>query len=57
MLNPLSIMLMRLFQDDRNSHFTLFEFKKIARKAKGEKEWAKLLAKGSVLKPCEYKRR
>ncbi|GBE79347.1 25S rRNA (adenine(645)-N(1))-methyltransferase [Sparassis crispa] len=44
-------------KDDSNTHFTLFEFKKVARKAKGEKEWEKLLARGSVLKPCEYKRR
>lgn len=44
-------------QDDSNSHFTLFEFKKVARKAKNENEWAKLMSKGDLLKPCEYKRR
>ncbi|KZT12864.1 uncharacterized protein LAESUDRAFT_753905 [Laetiporus sulphureus 93-53] len=44
-------------KDDTNSHFTLFEFKKIARKPKSQKEWSKLLSRGSILKPCEYKRR
>jgi ribosomal RNA-processing protein 8 len=44
-------------KDESNSHFTLFEFKKMPRKAKHEKEWAKIVAKGSLLKPCEYKRR
>ncbi|KAI0952582.1 hypothetical protein AcW1_004621 [Taiwanofungus camphoratus] len=44
-------------KDDRNTHFTLFDFKKVARKAKSEKEWNKLLSRGSILKPCEYKRR
>ncbi|KAF8665695.1 hypothetical protein AX16_000148 [Volvariella volvacea WC 439] len=44
-------------KDDSNTHFTLFEFRKIARKWKGEKEWSKLLSKGALLKPCEYKRR
>ncbi|PCH41310.1 hypothetical protein WOLCODRAFT_131836 [Wolfiporia cocos MD-104 SS10] len=44
-------------KDDRNTHFTLFDFVKVARKAKGEKEWEKLLARGAILKPCEYKRR
>ncbi|KAI0321869.1 methyltransferase-domain-containing protein [Amylostereum chailletii] len=43
--------------DDSNSHFTLFDFKKVGRRPKSEKEWEKLLAKGGVLKPCEYKRR
>ncbi|KAF9815553.1 hypothetical protein IEO21_04553 [Rhodonia placenta] len=44
-------------KDDRNTHFTLFEFKKVARKAKSEKEWAQVMSRGDVLKPCEYKRR
>ncbi|KAG6911713.1 hypothetical protein DXG01_007963 [Tephrocybe rancida] len=44
-------------KDDRNSHFTLFEFKKVANKGKSEKEWGKVLARASLLKPCEYKRR
>ncbi|KAI0053072.1 hypothetical protein FA95DRAFT_1552962 [Auriscalpium vulgare] len=43
--------------DDSNTHFTLFEFKKIPRKAKSDKEWSKLLSRGDLLKPCEYKRR
>ncbi|KAI0068911.1 hypothetical protein BV25DRAFT_1792756 [Artomyces pyxidatus] len=41
--------------DDSNTHFTLFEFKKVARK--GEKDWGTLLSRGDILKPCEYKRR
>ncbi|KII95331.1 hypothetical protein PLICRDRAFT_97193 [Plicaturopsis crispa FD-325 SS-3] len=44
-------------KDDRNSHFTLFEFKKEATVVKTDAEWAKLMSKGSTLKPCEYKRR
>ncbi|KAH7916100.1 methyltransferase-domain-containing protein [Hygrophoropsis aurantiaca] len=44
-------------KDDRNSHFTLFDFKKVPQVAKTEKEWSKLMSKGSLLKPCEYKRR
>ncbi|OCH90736.1 hypothetical protein OBBRIDRAFT_584527 [Obba rivulosa] len=44
-------------KDDSNTHFTLFEFKKTARKPKSEKEWEGLLSRGSILKPCEYKRR
>ena len=44
-------------QDESNTHFTLFEFVKVSRKPKSEKEWEKLMARGSVLKPCEYKRR
>ncbi|KXN86393.1 25S rRNA (adenine(645)-N(1))-methyltransferase [Leucoagaricus sp. SymC.cos] len=44
-------------KDENNSHFTLFEFKKIARKPKNETEWAKLCSRGDILKPCEYKRR
>ncbi|KAH9938515.1 methyltransferase-domain-containing protein [Fomitopsis serialis] len=44
-------------KDDSNTHFTLFDFKRVARKSKGEKEWEKLLCRGSILKPCEYKRR
>ncbi|KAI0751493.1 methyltransferase-domain-containing protein [Daedaleopsis nitida] len=44
-------------KDERNTHFTLFEFKKIPRKPKSEKDWEKLSSRGSILKPCEYKRR
>jgi len=44
-------------KDDSNTHFTLFEFSKVKRKAKSTKEWAKILSRGSLLKPCEYKRR
>ena len=44
-------------QDDSNTHFTLFEFKKVAAKHRSDKEWEKVVAKGSLLKPCEYKRR
>ncbi|KAI0033796.1 methyltransferase-domain-containing protein, partial [Vararia minispora EC-137] len=43
--------------DDRNTHFTLFEYKKVARRARSQKEWGKLLSEGRMLKPCEYKRR
>jgi len=43
--------------DSMSSHFILFEFTKIPRSRKSEKEWGKLLSKGVVLKPCEYKRR
>ena len=44
-------------QDDSNTHFTLLEFEKISRKPRDEKELNKLLEKGSILKPCEYKKR
>ncbi|KAJ6539216.1 ribosomal RNA-processing protein 8 [Mycena capillaripes] len=44
-------------KNDANTHFTLFEFRKIACVGKKEKEWAIISAKGKVLKPCEYKRR
>lgn len=44
-------------QDQSNTHFTLFEFEKTGRKARGEKEWNKMLTKSDILKPCEYKRR
>ena len=44
-------------QDDNNTHFTLCEFKKVAAKHRSDKEWEKVVAKGSLLKPCEYKRR
>jgi ribosomal RNA-processing protein 8 len=46
-----------IIQDDSNSHFTLFEFKKVARAAKMDKEWSKVMSMGDILKPCEYKRR
>ncbi|KAF8211249.1 methyltransferase-domain-containing protein [Mycena galopus ATCC 62051] len=44
-------------KNDANTHFTLFEFRKVPYAGKKEKEWATVLAKGKVLKPCEYKRR
>ncbi|THH33567.1 hypothetical protein EUX98_g517 [Antrodiella citrinella] len=44
-------------QDDSSTHFTLFEFVKIARKPKNEKDWTRIMSGGDVLKPCEYKRR
>ncbi|KAF9222074.1 hypothetical protein BS17DRAFT_796869 [Gyrodon lividus] len=44
-------------KDDRNSHFTLFQFKKVASRAMSEKEWSVTMSRGGVLKPCEYKRR
>ncbi|KAF8351317.1 methyltransferase-domain-containing protein [Amanita rubescens] len=44
-------------QDESNTHFTLFEFKKIVRQKPSEKEWTKVLGKATILKPCEYKRR
>ncbi|CDO74622.1 hypothetical protein BN946_scf184325.g9 [Trametes cinnabarina] len=44
-------------KDERNTHFTLFEFKKAPRKMKTDKEWRKLMSRGNILKPCEYKRR
>ncbi|TBU49052.1 methyltransferase-domain-containing protein [Dichomitus squalens] len=44
-------------KDERNTHFALFEFKKVPRKPKVEKDWEKLLSRGGILKPCEYKRR
>lgn len=50
-------MLLKNLQDDSNSHFTLFEFKKVPRKGKSEKEWAKVSSRATILKPCEYKRR
>ncbi|KZT20772.1 ribosomal RNA-processing protein 8 [Neolentinus lepideus HHB14362 ss-1] len=45
-------------KDDQNTHFTLFEFRKVSRKHEiSEKEWEKILSRGSLLKSCEYKRR
>ncbi|KAI6047326.1 methyltransferase-domain-containing protein [Pisolithus marmoratus] len=44
-------------KDDRNTHFTLFQFKKVARATILEQEWSTLQSRGGVLKPCEYKRR
>jgi len=43
--------------DANNTHFTLFEFKKVSRKMKASKEWEKIMSRSSLLKPCEYKRR
>ncbi|KAI0770743.1 methyltransferase-domain-containing protein [Irpex lacteus] len=44
-------------KDDSNTHFILFEFVKVTRPNKTDKEWQKLMERGSILKPCEYKRR
>jgi len=44
-------------KDESNTHFTLFEFKKTARKPKTESEVKELVSRGHMLKPCEYKRR
>ncbi|KAJ4467538.1 methyltransferase-domain-containing protein [Lentinula aciculospora] len=44
-------------KDERNTHFTLFEFKKISRKFKSPKDWVNIFTKADTLKPCEYKRR
>ncbi|KAG1762245.1 methyltransferase-domain-containing protein [Suillus occidentalis] len=43
--------------NDHNSHFTLFDFKKVARTSRTDKEWSIVISNGGVLKPCEYKRR
>ncbi|EIN10597.1 hypothetical protein PUNSTDRAFT_51211 [Punctularia strigosozonata HHB-11173 SS5] len=42
--------------DDSNSHFMLFEFKKVPRNL-GQKGLDKVLTQTALLKPCEYKRR
>ncbi|KIY73736.1 ribosomal RNA-processing protein 8 [Cylindrobasidium torrendii FP15055 ss-10] len=44
-------------KDTSNTHFSMFEFKKVPRCGKTEDEWEGLLQKGNLLKPCEYKRR
>ncbi|KAG7449356.1 uncharacterized protein BT62DRAFT_679465 [Guyanagaster necrorhizus] len=44
-------------KDVSNTHFTTFEFRKVPRKPKTDREWTTILSKGDVLKPCEYKRR
>lgn len=44
-------------QDESNTHFTLFEFRKVARPPLGDRKWDDLRGKHGVLKPCEYKRR
>ncbi|KAJ3851442.1 ribosomal RNA-processing protein 8 [Lentinula lateritia] len=44
-------------KDERNSHFTLFEFRKVPRGFKTSKEWDIIFSKADTLKPCEYKRR
>ncbi|KZW04000.1 hypothetical protein EXIGLDRAFT_599964 [Exidia glandulosa HHB12029] len=46
-----------LSNEHPSTHFTLFEFRKVARSAPSEKTWKKLLSQQSVLQPCEYKRR
>lgn len=56
-LMPFSLNLDTMFQNNDNTHFTLFEFTKLPRKGKAEKEWTKILSKAGTLKPCEYKRR
>ncbi|KAF7313690.1 Uracil phosphoribosyltransferase [Mycena chlorophos] len=38
-------------KDASNTHFTLFEFKKVGSVGKKDKEWADLLKRGGVLKP------
>ncbi|KAJ7591197.1 methyltransferase-domain-containing protein [Mycena floridula] len=43
-------------KDTTNTHFTLFEFKRVPRVIK-DNEWERMASKGSLLKPCEYKRR
>ncbi|KAF5369795.1 hypothetical protein D9758_001179 [Tetrapyrgos nigripes] len=45
------------FKDTSNTHFTLFEFKKVARKFMEAEKWSSILSQGDLLKPCEYKRR
>ncbi|TFK93555.1 hypothetical protein K466DRAFT_537845 [Polyporus arcularius HHB13444] len=44
-------------KDERNTHFTLFEFKKVPRQSFSDQDWTRLSSRGSILKPCEYKRR
>ncbi|KAI5124858.1 hypothetical protein M0805_007291 [Coniferiporia weirii] len=45
-------------KDERNSHFTLFDFKKTEGSRKLDEEaWQKIMVRGDVLQPCEYKRR
>ncbi|KAJ7283778.1 putative uracil phosphoribosyltransferase [Mycena rebaudengoi] len=39
-------------KNEANTHFTLFEFKKVPRVGKKEKEWASISSKGKLLKPC-----
>lgn len=46
-----------LVKDESNTHFALLEFVKVPRQPKSDKEWENLMKRGSVLKPCEYKRR
>ncbi|TDL29614.1 hypothetical protein BD410DRAFT_780076 [Rickenella mellea] len=43
--------------DDRNSHFTLFDFKKSDGVTITDQQWDSLSSRGQVLQPCEYKRR
>jgi len=45
-------------KDDENTHFTLFDFKKTdGSRSLDEQSWRKILSRGDVLQPCEYKRR
>ncbi|THV08691.1 hypothetical protein K435DRAFT_740991 [Dendrothele bispora CBS 962.96] len=44
-------------KDTHNTHFTLLDFKKVARKFMTTDKWDSILSKGDLLKPCEYKRR
>jgi len=46
-----------LSKNDHNTHFTIFEWKKVPREAKTEAEWTRMTSQSNVLKPCEYKRR
>ncbi|EJD00963.1 uncharacterized protein FOMMEDRAFT_89093 [Fomitiporia mediterranea MF3/22] len=47
-----------LSKDERNTHFTLFSFKKAEdSKVLDDKVWQKIMSRGDVLQPCEYKRR
>ncbi|KZT57662.1 hypothetical protein CALCODRAFT_422437, partial [Calocera cornea HHB12733] len=45
-------------KEDKDTHFMLFVFDKVARDPLGEAEWKGIRAKAEgLLKPCEYKRR
>ncbi|KAL5488237.1 RRP8 [Sanghuangporus weigelae] len=45
-------------RDERNSHFSLFDFERTEHsKDLEDKVWQKILTRGDVLQPCEYKKR
>ncbi|KAL5527200.1 hypothetical protein ACEPAG_5991 [Sanghuangporus baumii] len=45
-------------RDERNSHFSLFDFERTEHSNDLEdKVWQKILTRGDVLQPCEYKKR